>query len=375
MSAPRLLCVDDEPAILEGAGRVLQPDFDVTLAANASQALELAGGQPPFAVVISDKEMPGMDGVALLAEIRERSPDTTRVLMTGKADLDTAIASINEGQIFRFLTKPCAPAALLACARTALRQHQLVTSERVLLEQTLNGSVRALTDVLALASPLAFGRAGKLKRLVAQLAAKMGEREVWRFEMAAMLSQIGAITLPARTAEKVYQGKPLDPEEQAQVDEMPALADSWLRNIPRLEDVCASIRQQEQHFDGGVGWGRRAEEIPMGARLLKVAGDYDVLLSQGSSPAAAIETMRSRSGWYDPRLLVALAAQCGSRGGELTQEIALGEALPGMILGEDIRAQEGGLLMAKGFALSESLLHRLKHLGPGTLREAVRVVV
>jgi hypothetical protein len=113
----------------------------------------------------------------------------------------------------------------------------------------------------------------------------------------------------------------------------------------------------------------------MGARLLKVAGDYDVLLSQGSSPAAAIETMRSRSGWYDPRLLVALAAQCGSRGGELTQEIALGEALPGMILGEDIRAQEGGLLMAKGFALSESLLHRLKHLGPGTLREAVRVVV
>jgi DNA-binding NtrC family response regulator len=165
-SAPRVLCVDDEPNVLEGLRRQLRRHFSVATANGGILALEVLEREGPFAVVVSDMRMPEMDGAAFLGRVREQAADTVRVLLTGQADLDATIAAVNEANIFRFLTKPCPTESLITALNAAVEQHRLIMAERVLLEQTLHGSVKALTDILGLANPTAFGRAARAKKYV-----------------------------------------------------------------------------------------------------------------------------------------------------------------------------------------------------------------
>ena len=129
-----------------------------------------------------------------------------RLLLTGYSDVDAAIRAVNDGQLFRFLTKPCPPDELLRACAAALGQHRLLVAEHVLLAQTLRGAVKALTDVLALTNPAAFGRGTRLKTGVGLLAQQIGMTDAWEVEIAALLLQLGAVTLPDATAEKLYSG-------------------------------------------------------------------------------------------------------------------------------------------------------------------------
>ena len=163
---PRILCVDDEAHVLDGLSRVLRHRAEVVTAVGGPAGLALLQSDRDFAVITSDLRMPGLDGVAFLAAACRLAPDATRLLLTGNADVRSAIAAINDGHIFRFLTKPCPPEVLIAAVDQAIAQYRLVTAERVLLQETLHGSVKALVDVLALASPVAFGRAARCQRLI-----------------------------------------------------------------------------------------------------------------------------------------------------------------------------------------------------------------
>src|SRR5262249_60092556 len=149
-------------------------------AVGGAAGLELIAREEPFAVVVSDMRMPGMDGAAFLTRVREIAPDATRVLLTGQADLDAAIAAVNRANIFRFLTKPCPPDVLASALTDAVNLHRLVTSERVLLQETLLGSVKMLTDVLALANPAAFGRATRAKQHARRTAAQLDLADRWQ---------------------------------------------------------------------------------------------------------------------------------------------------------------------------------------------------
>src|SRR5579871_1029962 len=143
--------------------------------------------------------MPEMDGVALLRDARKLSPDTVRVLFTGQPDMKHAIAAVNEGEIFRFITKPCPRVPMALLLKSAVQQYQLITAERVLLEQTLRGSIQALTEILSVTNPLAFGRASRLRQAMSALISALGIPVNWHLEVAAMLSQIGCVLLPATT--------------------------------------------------------------------------------------------------------------------------------------------------------------------------------
>jgi len=104
--AEKILLVDDDCNILDAYRRSLSREFLMETAVGGEQALKLLAQDDPFAVVVSDMRMPGMDGIQLLNTIKSQSPDTIRVMLTGNADMDTAIKAINEGSIFRFLNKP-----------------------------------------------------------------------------------------------------------------------------------------------------------------------------------------------------------------------------------------------------------------------------
>jgi response regulator RpfG family c-di-GMP phosphodiesterase len=307
----KVLCVDDEPNVLEGLSLTLRRRFELLTAPGGAAALELLKGNPGIAVIISDMRMPGMDGATFLSRAREMLPDTTRLLLTGHAELTSAISAVNEGRIFRFLTKPCPPPVLLEAVESAAEQHRLITAERVLLESTLRGTIQTLTEVLSLTNPVAFGRATMLRQRVRDIATELKLDNLWQIEIAAMLSGLGAITLPPDTLEKVVQAKPLSEAEQRMVDRVPAVTDQLLAHIPRLESVREIIQASAQPTPRILPEDPGRLFIARAAAILRLVVDSDALEAQGNNRRMAIDTLRGR-GKHLPEALEAWAS-CPSR--------------------------------------------------------------
>lgn len=376
---PRILCVDDEPNILQGLELHLRRAYDVATAGDGPAGLREIETNGAPAVILSDMRMPGMDGAALLARVRELTPDTVRILLTGQADLNSCIAAINQGQIFRFLTKPCPPDMLLNTVKTAVEHHRLVTSERVLLEQTLRGSIKSLIDILSLVNPAAFGRASRIQRYACELAAAANAGASWQIEVAAMLSHIGCVTLPQETIEKFYYGKTLTHSEAILTERLPKVAEQLLANIPRLDEVRAILANQNCHFDGGDvrSNGPAGESIPIGARILKIVDDFDRLVAGGLTPKVVLDTVQSRHGWYDPRLLKIFCEMRGAAtpvSDEQEREIPLKMVRTGMIFAADVRTPGGALLIARGHEVTQSVLQRIRNFSPEVSKQPVRVI-
>jgi DNA-binding NtrC family response regulator len=154
----------------------------------AAAGLVLLKHQGPFAVVVSDMRMPEMNGIEFLLKVQQASPDTIRVMLTGDSDLQTAIDAVNQGKIFRSLSKPCDKETLVKTLKDCLAQYRLVSAEREISGNTLRGTIYVLTDVLSLVSPAAFSRAVRVRRYVQHVAAKLSPENPWRFEIAAMMS-------------------------------------------------------------------------------------------------------------------------------------------------------------------------------------------
>jgi response regulator RpfG family c-di-GMP phosphodiesterase len=381
---PKILCVDDEPAVLSGIELHLRRKFRMSKANSGAEGLTMLEAQGPFPVVMSDMRMPGMDGATFLSAVRARAPESVRVLLTGQSDMDAAIKAVNEGGIFRFLTKPCPAEVLLVALGAALDQHNLVISERVLLQETLRGSVRALTEVLALTNPLAFGRATRAKEHVVALAARQAvpEAQRWPIEVAAMLSQLGTVTMLPQTVEKMYYGRPLTTAEETEVRRLPVVAEQLLAPIPRLEPVREILTHQDARFDPGTTTPagpaavKKGAALPLGARMLKLALDFDVLEAQGQTPRQALDAMRTRRGAYDPELLEAFAALAGGSGNEpVVQELAVSALRPGLVFVDDVRTRDGGLLIARGHEITQNLLERIRNFAKNVgVREPLKVV-
>jgi response regulator RpfG family c-di-GMP phosphodiesterase len=359
----KILFVDDDANLLSSYQRQLRNQFSVDVSLDGKQGLEAIAQHGPYAIIVSDFRMPGMDGVQFLARVREASPDSVRMLLTGYADVQTAIEAVNEGNIFRFLTKPCPQDVLNKALTSGIRQYQLVTAERELLEKTLSGSIKVLSEVLSMLNPEAFGRTARIIRYVRQIAAIMGLPEVWQFETAAMLSQIGWIILREETLKKIYQGQKLTEEEERLFKTHPAIASNLIAKIPRMEKIAEIIAYQEKHFDGsGVpGDSRRGDEIPLGARVLKGVLDFDALEVAGNSKWEALDQLEQRSGWYDHDVLVALRAIIGMEAKYQVRSIMVRDLKENMVLAEDLRTVKGLLLISKGQEVSGPLLERLKN--------------
>jgi CheY-like chemotaxis protein len=366
-----ILCVDDEPRVLEGLKLTLRRGFNVATATSGAEGLAVLQQMDGAAVVISDMRMPGMNGAAFLAKVRALWPDSTRLLLTGEPGRDAAVAAVNEGQIFRFLTKPCAPEKLTAAVEAAVRQHQLVTAEKTLLKQTVLGSIRALVDVLALVNPIAFGRGGRIKRLATDLAAAAGLQPSWELEAAALLSQVGYVSLPVELVEKAVNGESLDAAEALLLAEVPKVTQGLIARIPRLENVAAIVA----HATRPQGLkDPPSAEISENANVLMNVLEFDALIGRGESPETAIATLGARWGAKNSSMLAHLASLQGmTDSGPQLREVRLRDVVPGMILMDDLRTDLGTLLVSHGYEISHSFIDRIRNFGPGLLESRVRV--
>jgi response regulator RpfG family c-di-GMP phosphodiesterase len=260
----------------------------------------------------------------------------------------------------------------------AVQQHQLITAERVLLEQTLRGSIKALTDMLALTAPQAFGRASRLRQSMISLVATVGIPVNWHLEVAAMLSQIGCVLLSPATLDKLYTREPLSETEEDMMRRLPEVTEDILGNIPRLDPVREILRYQAKHFDG-TGFPADAvsgEAIPWGARALRAVIDLDDLESEGYAESLAFDILRARTGWYDPAILEALAQVRKTAPQAQVRELPVSQLRVGMVLAQDVRTDKGTLFIARGQEVSASLLAKLRNLAHGMLgNESIRVIV
>jgi len=354
MSAPRILCVDDEPQVLQGIRRSLFKVFDITTAESGSAALALLDSGAQFEVVTSDMRMPNMNGAALLTEFRRRVPDVTRILLTGQADIDAAVAAVNRGQVFRFLTKPCAPDELKSALNDAVEQHRLLSSERVLLEQTLVGSVRALSEVLSLADPEVFGPSMRQHARARAVCEGLRLPNAWQVEVASMLSAVGYVVLPSEVAAKLRAGTLLEPKELEMAQQMPGVVERVLSFIPRLESVRALL----QSYDALRARQASNEPVPLQAHVLHAVVEFGIL-EQQSNTVAAIRDLRA-AGRHPAAVVEALVAACQPRAPVL-KRLPLTQVESGMILAADVKSKAGMLMMAHGQVVSDALLQRMKN--------------
>jgi len=311
-------------------------------------------------VIVSDMKMPGMNGIELLSLSKKISPDTVHILLTGYADLQTAIEAVNKGGLFRFLTKPCDIETLSSALNDGLRQYQLIVSEKELLEQTLLGTVKVLSQILALVNPTAQGLANRLKGYCRHMVKELGLKEKWLFEMAAMLSQLGCLTIPQEILTRFFTGGEMTDKELAIMKQQPAATVKLLMHIPRLDDVVEIISLQNSPYSEFPQYSdSRAEtysKTHLGAQMLHVALGLDCLLMPGTYPAKAIRSMKEDNKDFNPALVAAMDSFDFGLQNMVHMNILSKDLTTHMILNEDIYTTHGILLASNGQWVTMPLL-------------------
>jgi len=356
MANRRVLLVDDDLDLLHGLRRQLRGKFHPVTACGVEEGLRILAEEPEFAVVVSDYQMPGMNGAEFLATVQEQWPDAVRIMLTGQADQKTAVHAVNRGRIFRFINKPCDPELLLECLDAGVEMHRLRNAEEQLLEQTVQGAIGVLSDVLALTNPAAFGRARRIQNLVKQMVEHLQLTQSWQYETAALLSQVGLVAVPDAVLERWLKGGTLTEQQSALVDRHPEVGRDLIARIPRLEDVAEMVLRQ-----GGDAASGGEKAVALGGRLLAAAIAFDDLTASGVGRAEAVQTLTTDPRRFEKGILQALAhCRLRSLDGE-SRRIPVRELRIGMVLGEDICNTAGGFVAKAGLDVTEGVLSRLRN--------------
>lgn len=366
----KVLCVDDDANILTGITRNLRKQFDIDTAVGSLAALKMIEKDCPYAVIVSDMQMPGMSGVEFLNIARQKYPDTVRVMLTGNADQKTATEAVNRGQIFQFLNKPCPPEKLADVLNSGIKHYRLITAERELLENTLNGSVKVLMEILSLSDPASFGRGQSVRDQARQVAQVLQLKSTWELDLAVMLCPIGCVSLPAELNQKARTELSLTGAEKDAMARVPQVGHDLLSKIPRLEAVARIVLYQNKNYDG-TGFPSDAvkgDEIPMEARIIRALTDLARLEAKKIPKFKALEQLRQQPGHYDLKVLDA-TARCFELETATQPDVVVKSPValdfPGLhaghVLAADIMTVQNILIVGAGTKITPLILERLRN--------------
>ncbi|MCK5149142.1 response regulator [bacterium] len=359
----KVLCVDDDPNILSAYKRQLRKQFEIETALGGEEGIEMMMLKGPFAVIVSDMRMPGMDGIQFLARVSKSAPNTVRIMLTGNADMQTAIDAVNEGNIFRFLNKPCPPETLAKSLNAGMKQYQLIMAEQELLKNTLSGSIKVLVEILSIINPSAFGQASRIRKYVKHIVSELHMPNTWQYEIAATLSQIGYVALPREVLDKVYSQIELTGNETRLFASYPLVGYKLLSNIPRLEIIAGMIRDLQLPFNPDVQYAKASQDetIALGAQILKVAIDLDRLVYGGASVEDAVGAMRMRHHEYNLNVLKCIENYNVDEIKKRQLMVTVKDLVYGMITDQEIHAKNGLLLVAKGQDITYPVIAKLQN--------------
>ncbi len=407
-----ILFVDDESNILASLKRLFRPlGYRIFTAEGGAQGLEIMQRET-VDLVISDMRMPEMSGAQFLEKVRERWPDTVRILLTGYAEIGATIDAINKGQIYRYVSKPWEENDITLIVKHALQQKMLEREKERLEELThkqneelkdLNAhleekvlartselnqamqflevaheklkksfitSVRVFSNLIEMRNPGKSGHSRRVADLARTLAQHMGMNaaETQDVFIAGLLLDVGKIGLPDRLLDRPFHS--LSADERMEVIKFPVKGELALMALEQLHGTARLIRSHRERFDGsGYPDHLSGLSIPLGARILSVAEDYDTALMGTSfvkplkAPEASLLIQDGKSQRYDPAVVDAFVKELGAARSatESTPELALrsGQILYGMTLSRDLITQGGNLLLSKGHVLNEHLIEQI----------------
>lgn len=359
----RVMLVDDEPNLLNALVRQLRGTMPVETYTRPKDALARIATPKPCAVVVSDMRMPEMNGVEFLTAVQQASPDTVRIMLTGNADRDTVTQAVNQSNIFRFLMKPCVPQDLAKAISDGIAQYKLITAERDLLQRTLAGSVKLLTDILGLARPQEFKHVLEKRELVRTLCQELKVPAAWELELALMLAPIGAITLPPEILEHRESPEKLSDSQRQAIESIPLTSKKLVMNIPRLERVGNLIEsacmRSTREITSGIG------RTDIALQILHVVSELPSVGLTKEEIIKQIQTLRAAG--VDGQIIQVVDKLLQARRLVSTQtattelyEIRCVDLCAGQILLSDVVTSNGKLLIASGNVLTDTLVERIR---------------
>ncbi|MFT4862214.1 MAG: adenylate cyclase [Pseudohongiellaceae bacterium] len=411
---PMVLAVDDEKNVLNAITRTLRTlDVDVLTASSGAEALRMMDNKT-IDVILTDMRMPGMTGAEFLIEAKKLQPHSQRILLTGYADMESAIDAINGGGISNYLTKPwegenlrevvnrairiarlevenvrlveenAQQNEMLVKLNTALeetvdiRTHELEAANAMLSEtvQQLENSYETMVDLLANLAALPHHESESTRSKIELALAigkelKLDEEALTNLRRATRLHRLGWCALPRGLTAKSLEE--MTKEESEQYKHHPLFAESLLLNVPELSAVAKILRSQHETYEGS-GFPERiaTEGIPIAAKIVAVVRDYyDAINGRWraepiSSAAAYKEVLSLSEKAYDPKVIVAfkkvlpLHEKVNSHTLEALIEARMLQ--PGMELARDLTTQRGALLLNKGRVLTKGVINTIVNL-------------
>ena len=356
---------------------VLKDRYGVETARSGEEALQMLKTDAGFSVIVSDVYLPGISGIDLLKQCAKLTPDTVRISLTGSPDRDTVVESVNEGNVFRFVSKPVRVDVLAEIIEAAVQRYEGQRVERDLMETTVRTSVTLLLEVLATLDPASFELSQRVRSSVRQFARFTRLPNVWELELAASLARIGTVALPPDIVRKAGRKQPLTAREAELFGQVPHLGSQLLKQIPRMDRVAQSIRYQAKNFDGSgtPHDGLARSSIPLGARLVRLFTDRALLEVDRVVGEEAYQAMLARSGAYDPALLEAsfrhfpdniLSAAVVDQN---VRTVVAEDLQPDATLVAEIRNTDGMLLVAAGTRLTPLIVQRVQtHVSVGSVK-------
>ena len=404
---PAVLLVDDEESILNSLRRLLRSQpYDVVLATSGAQALEVMASRP-IDLVMSDARMPGMDGATLLAEVHRLYPTTSRILLTGYADLTTIIKAINDGQIHRYISKPWNDEELPLVLQQALEHQRLqrlarehneqlkalnatlekrVVARTAELQQTadmldlaydeLKRSYVTGTEVFSLLANLRLPKDKQTNRALIELirvycaSQTMDEASTRDLTMAAALYNIGKLSWT--DSMMIAPSDRLHSTDRELYRAYPAQSESLLMTLEPMKDAARIIRHHQERWDGsGFPDHLKGDAIPSGSRLLKLAVDFielqkGLILERHLNSDEALLYIRKYAGrLYDPQMVEDFVLACATFLSDVTlgdpsvKVMSTRELAEGMVLARNLNADNGMLLLNAGKVLNLPLVDKL----------------
>jgi putative nucleotidyltransferase with HDIG domain len=314
--AEEILFVDDEEYILEIASQIFAERGRAILTArNAAEALDVVKTHE-IAVLISDNHMPGMRGIDLLSRVKAISPDTVKILMTGFADLETALEAINRVEVFRFIVKPWENTQLVSLVEDALERYKLIRS----IIKGDENTMLSLVHALELKDSYTRGHSERVGKYALLIARHLGLTEdvLTAIRYASWLHDCGKIGV----SENILNNEgPLDEAEVHIIRNHPLRGADVARKA-RLSDIIVNtILSHHERYDGkGYPSGLQDGEIPFEARIVSVADIYDALTTErpyrkAYTPELALEMLISMKGnVLDPQLVDCFSSVVASGG-------------------------------------------------------------
>ena len=296
---PRVLYVDDEAAVLRIVAMMLRKYFHVELAESGAKGLELLADREAFDVIVSDMRMPEMTGIEFFRRAIEVSPLSSRILLTGQADMQIVSSALDEGTLLNFFLKPFEPEMMREQLASALRVRSWACHVRQQCSRLVARSLNALSQVQAGQEAWGPARAQRVRRLLSEVAIATGVPDVWQHNLVTRLlaeHELSTLRRPASADEDLFD----DPEVLATCDgHVPLHIGDLLTGRPRLELLAP-------YLDGDPIGASAATEADYDDTLVAACAEFDRISISEPSSSVAVEALRQQDLPYSNAVLTFL---------------------------------------------------------------------